>query len=220
MRDIFVDEQVGRFAARQEYVAFAGLRRIASGDLQAVVLAAKRAVDDDGTAGIFVFSEGAGRPVDVDFSGTEDHVRARVAALRAFEPGSDSSETVVSSDERPPSRGRGRPRLGVVSREVTLLPQHWGWLNSQPGGASATLRRLVHEARRTSAGRDRVRHARETTYRFSIALAGDAPRFEEAMRALFAGDADNFISNTDAWPADVRDYARHLAAPSFAPSNS
>ena len=116
--------------------------------------------------------------------------------------------------------GPGRPRLGVVAREVTLLPRHWDWLNDQPGGASAALRRLVDQARKANAGRDRIRRAQEATYRFMSAMAGDEPGFEEATRALFAGRPAVFDALTDAWPPDVRDHSRKLAAPAFAADNA
>jgi len=103
----------------------------------------------------------------------------------------------------------------VVAREVTLLPRHWAWLATQPGGASVALRRLVEEARRTSAERDRVRLAQESTFRFMNALAGNEAGFEEAARALFAGDAVRFAALTERWPADVRAHARRLAARAF-----
>jgi hypothetical protein len=92
----------------------------------------------------------------------------------------------------------------VVAREVTLLPRHWDWLNGQPGGASVALRKLVEEARRVNEGRDRVRRAQESAYRFMSAMAGDLPAFEEAARALFAGKADQFASLICRWPKDVR----------------
>jgi hypothetical protein len=108
-------------------------------------------------------------------------------------------------------RGRGRPRLGVVAREVTLLPSHWDWLNVQPGGASVALRKLVDAARRTSGDRDRVRAAQESTYRFISAIAGNLPGFEEATRALFAYDRRRFGDLISGWPEDIRDYAIRLA---------
>lgn len=107
------------------------------------------------------------------------------------------------------------PGAGVVGREVTLLPRHWEWLGSQPGGASVTLRKLVERARKENAGADRVRRAREVAYRFLPAMAGDRPGFEEATRALFAGDEEKFEAETAGWPADVRGYARALAAGAF-----
>lgn len=109
-------------------------------------------------------------------------------------------------------RGRGRPKLGVVAREVTLLPRHWDWLAAQPGGASQMLRRLVDEARRGDGGQLRKREAQEATYRFMSAMAGDLPGFEEAVRSLFAGDAAGFEAHMTTWPQDVADYARQLAA--------
>ncbi len=74
-------------------------------------------------------------------------------------------------------RGRGRPKLGVVAREVTLLPRHWDWLNAQPGGASVALRKLVEQARRANGDADRARAAREAAYHFMSAMAGDLPAF-------------------------------------------
>ncbi|HEY7333789.1 MAG TPA: DUF2239 family protein [Bryobacteraceae bacterium] len=115
-------------------------------------------------------------------------------------------------------RGRGRPRLGVIPREVTLLPRHWDWLNSQPGGASVALRKLVDEARRSSGDRDRVRAAQEAAYRFMSAVAGNLPGFEEAARALFAYDRRRFGDLLAAWPEDVRDYAVQLAFADQQPS--
>jgi hypothetical protein len=111
----------------------------------------------------------------------------------------------------PETRGRGRPKLGVVPREVTLLPRHWDWLNTQPGGASVALRKLVEEARRTSGSADRRRVAHESAYRFMSAVAGNLPGFEEATRSLFADDERRFAELVADWPSDVRDYAVMLA---------
>ena len=117
-------------------------------------------------------------------------------------------------------RGRGRPRLGVVAREVTLLPRHWDWLGLQPGGASVALRRLVEEARRASGDRDRVRAAQDAAYCFISAIAGNLPGFEEAARALFAYDRRRFADLIAGWPEDVRDYAIQLAFADQDPSAS
>ncbi len=110
----------------------------------------------------------------------------------------------------------GRPKLGVVAREVTLLPQHWDWLAQQPGGASVTLRKLVHTARRFSEGADRVRQAQVACYRFINAIAGNERGFEEATRALFTNNAERFMQNSETWPEDVRTEARRLANVAFA----
>jgi hypothetical protein len=117
---------------------------------------------------------------------------------------------LAEGDQETP-RGPGRPKLGVVAREVTLLPRHWDWLNSQPGGASVTLRKLVEQARRASEGRDRVRQSQDAANRFMSAIAGDLPGFEEATRALFAANTGRFDECVASWPADVRDHARKLA---------
>jgi hypothetical protein len=148
--------------------------------------------------------------------------QASAAARAALERGAqvlifdDATGRVVDLDLRPTTpRGPGRPKLGVESREVTLLPRHWSWLNGQPGGASAALRRLVDAARRETLGLDQARHAQEAAYRFSTTMAGDAPGYEEATRALFAKDRRGFSEMSEAWPPDVRDHARALAGRAF-----
>src|SRR5216683_1331922 len=108
-------------------------------------------------------------------------------------------------------RGRGRPKLGVVAREVTLLPRHWEWLGAQPGGASVALRKLVEEARRASGDRDRGRAARDAAYHFMSVMAGNLPGFEEASRALFADDRRRFAELIAGWPGDIRDHVVRLA---------
>jgi hypothetical protein len=109
----------------------------------------------------------------------------------------------------------GRPKLGVVSREVTLLPRHWEWLNSRPGGASVALRKLVEQARKDSEGADKIRVAQETTYRFMTEVAGDFAGYEEALRALFARQEDKFREQVAGWPVEIRSQALELAAESW-----
>jgi len=178
--------------------AFLGTRQIAAGPPLAVALALKAETDRDPAAPVQVFDDDSGRPVEFDLRGTPDEVRRRTYQHAA-------------ADEA--ARGRGRPRLGVVAREVTLLPRHWDWLAAQPGGASAALRRLVDAARRADASGPRV--AAEAAYRFMSAMAGNEPGFEEAARALFAGERDRFAQALARWPADVRDFALRLAGRAF-----
>jgi hypothetical protein len=99
----------------------------------------------------------------------------------------------------------------VIPREVTLLPRHWDWLNSQPGGASVALRKLVEHALRANKDVDRFREAKESAYRFMQALAGDERGFEDATRALFANDLEALRKRIRRWPADVRAHASKLA---------
>ncbi|MCI4678319.1 DUF2239 family protein [Rhodoblastus acidophilus] len=173
---------------------FAGPRRVARVADSYAASMARQILADDPAARVLVFDE-AGRQVDLDFR-DEAHESATGAA-----PPAPAAET----------RGRGRPKLGVVAREVTLLPRHWDWLNAQPGGASVALRKLVENARRENAESDRRREAREAAYRFLSAIAGDLPGFEEASRALFAGDRARFAENVSGWPGDVAAHARWLA---------
>jgi hypothetical protein len=126
-------------------------------------------------------------------------------------PPASNSETPVDDPTAPEPRGRGRPKLGVVAREITLLPRHWEWLGAQPGGASVALRKLVEAARRSSGDLDRSRAARDAAYHFMSAMAGNLPGFEEASRALFADDRRRFVGLIAGWPGDVRDHIVKLA---------
>lgn len=189
-------------AAAPTHSAFAGHRLVASGSLQQVALVICRALARDPDASVLVFDNQTGRQVDLDLSGGEQAVAARHAPAPAAQ---------VDAPAAP--RTRGRPRLGVIPREVTLLPEHWEWLAAQPGGASVALRKLVHQAMRASRPQDAVRRARERAYAFMSALAGDLPGFEEASRALFAGDTDRLAALTDGWPGDVRDHLMRLLQP-------
>jgi hypothetical protein len=189
-------------------VAFQGTRVVAAGRLDDVARAVRQ-LDEDGAPAL-VLEAGTGRPIDLDLRGTPDEVAARVIATAARhdpKPGSPS-ETTTSTAEGP--HAVGRPRLGVVAREVTLLPRHWEWLATQSGGASAALRRLVDLARRESAAPQRRREAEEATYRAMHALAGDLPGFEEASRALFAHDREAFTQRIAGWPADVAGFLERL----------
>ena len=164
---------------------------------------------------ILVFDDATGRIIDLDLRGSKAEIAAR---LPAFLGATTSEHRRGRTHQQPPQpvgmdkRGRGRPKLGVVPREITLLPRHWDWLAAQPGGASVTLRRLVDEARRAGATSERQRDAREVAYRFMSAMGGNLPGFEEATRALFAGDAARVAARLAAWPQAIAVYATKLAA--------
>jgi uncharacterized protein len=192
----------------QPYIAFEGDRRVAAGHLHAVARAAKELLDRRKDASILIFDGATGGPIELDFRGTAADVLARLPGITG-EPA--TTEDATSSVPR----GPGRPKLGVVAREVTLLPRHWEWLAQQPGGASVALRRLVEQARRNGEDKDRVRRAQDATYRFMSAMAGDKPHYEDAIRALFADEAARFEELIAAWPADVRDCALVLARRAF-----
>jgi len=178
--------------------AFDHHRLIASGDLVEVVRAAKLALDAGARGPVLIFDEHTGRQIEVDFRGSMDSV---LEQLRR----NDSAPQTAA-------RGPGRPKLGVVPREVTLLPRHWDWLAQQPGGASAVLRRLVEHASRESGPKERSRLATEAVDRFMLAMTGDFVDHEEASRAFYRGERERFATLTEHWPLDVRDHLRHLAA--------
>ena len=191
--------------------AFKSDQRVASGNLLKVAGKVKEIIDQNEQAAILIFDDETSELVEVDFRGSVEDMLKRMAALTTAQETDDNS-----SDKGQRSRpGPGRPKLGVVSREVTLLPRHWKWLGSQPGGASVALRKLVEEARKVNSSKDKVRRAQEATYRFMSAMAGNFPGFEEASRALFAGDANRFNNLIDSWPIDIRNHTQKLSEPAF-----
>jgi hypothetical protein len=183
------------------FTAFEGQRRLVTGPLAEVALAVKRAGRT--AAPITIFNDANGRSLDLDLRGTDEEIVARLPRAAPVSPAPEAEPTEP--------RGRGRPKLGVVAREVTLLPRHWEWLNAQPGGASVALRKLVDESRRISGDRDRLRAARDAAYHFMSVMAGNLADFEEASRALFADDRRRFVGLIADWPADIRDHVVKLA---------
>lgn len=169
--------------------AFAADRLIAKGGPRHVLPAVKAAADA-GEA-VTIFDDTTGQTTDFDLRG--------------------DLETVLARLPEPQKRGPGRPKLGVTAREVTLLPRHWDWLAGQPGGASVALRKLVEAALKDSDGPDRTRRARDAAYRFMTTMAGDRPGYEDAVRALFAGDERALEMATAWWPRDIRAHAMILS---------
>ncbi|MFN8574429.1 MAG: DUF2239 family protein [Gemmatimonadaceae bacterium] len=173
-------------------VGFEGSRRIGQGPLRDVIQTAVRAVSRGSRGDVVLFNAETSERIEVDLRGSAEDVVARLEGVP------------------PAPRTAGRPKLGVVAREVTLLPRHWDWLSDQPGGASVTLRKLVDQARQSNVESDRVRKARDATYRFILDMGGDRPGFEEASRALFAGNRTAFLRHIERWPADIKAHAKTL----------
>ena len=180
--------------SKPTYTAFAGQDKIASGPLEGVLGEIKRRPQRRSGPMVLIFEDQTGRQVDFDLRGSLEEVLARACPARS---------------------GPGRPRLGVVSREVSLLPRHWEWLEQQPNGVSAALRRLVDEARNRDPEKQRARLATDATYRFMSAMAGDLPGFEEASRALYAGRRARFEHLIGAWHPDIRAHVQRLAEDAF-----
>jgi hypothetical protein len=172
-------------APQRTYAAFTHETRIAAGPLREVLEQTKKKLDRDEADQLLIFDEQTGRQVEYDFRGTLHEVLERELPVV-------------------PAAGPGRPKLGVVSREVSLLPAHWAWLEEQPNGISAALRRLVDEASKREPDKQRARRACEATGRFMTAMAGDRPGFEEALRALYAQDRKLLDKHARAWPKDIR----------------
>ena len=193
------------------YTAFAGDRLLACGAYADIAQAL--ASLDEQEQPVLVFDDATGAPVDAP-------PRPEHAALLARMGVDGARASVPANGRAAPRPSPGRPRLGVVAREVTLLPRHWDWLAAQPGGASAALRRLVDQARKTGEAADERRRAQERAYKFISAIAGHRPGFEEAARALFAGERTRFESLVAAWPADVAAHAVRLAGAGWRESPS
>lgn len=181
------------------FTAFAGQTRLAAGDLITVGLAIRDAIDA-GKAHLVVFEDATGEIVEIDTRGSADEIRARLSAQDRNSP------------PQPSTPARGRPRLGVVAREVTLLPRHWDWLARQPGGSSQALRRLVDQARQVGSGREGLLDARQALARVMSVLGGDLENYEEAMRALYAGEHVGLSQWIAHWPEDIRAYVLRLIA--------
>jgi hypothetical protein len=184
------------------YTAFAGETQIASGNLDTVLPVVKTTFEAGGDCMVLIFEDDSGRQVDFDLRGTLAEVIARAMPSPSPSPA-------------PPRVGPGRPKLGVVSREVSLLPRHWEWLEGQPTGASAALRRLVEQAAKQPDGPQRARRAMESTGRFLSGMAGNLPNYEEANRALYRTNRGRFEELTNDWPQDIRDHARRMAQDVF-----
>lgn len=198
--------------------AFIGERILASGAPGAVALAVKRALaqrgGDASAPAVLIFDDRSGRQIDFDLRGTDQEIVARLQPA-GRQPTSEQAER-EGEENRGEPRTPGRPKLGVVAREITLLPRHWEWLAGQPGGASVTLRKLVEQARAHDGGRQAMREAQQAADRFMLAMLGNQPGCEDASRALYAGDRQRFITLTKSWPRDLRDHVRRLAEPAFA----
>lgn len=190
--------------APTQLTAFAGPNKVATGTLHAVAQSLKELVTRDPGAQILIFDDTSGSQVDLNLHGSLADVLQRLPR--------EPAPTPAPQEDAPlPARTPGRPKLGVVAREITLLPRHWEWLATQPGGASVALRKLVEHAQRGNKAHDVQRQAREAAYKVMSALAGDAPGFEEASRALFAGKQPAFLACVQEWPTDVREHVLQLA---------
>jgi len=186
----------------QTYTAFVQHKLLAHGDLLKVALKVKRKLKDEPHAAVLIFSDLTGKQMDLDLRGSEKELEERLQKFVAQEPDNTN-------------QGRGRPRLGVVAREVSLLPRQWEWLSTQSGGASAAIRRLVDDARKKTSGRDTIKQSMERTHAFMTAIGGNLAGYEEALRALYAKDQRKFHKQLEAWPTQVKEHAIKLSGATF-----
>jgi hypothetical protein len=182
------------------YTAFGETRLVSSGPIDTVALAVKEWLDQGG-APVLVFEDQSGQQIDLDLRGTPDEALARL-----------QEHPWLQRHRQPEERrqGPGRPKLGVVSREVSLLPRHWEWLNEQRGGASVTLRKLVEDRMKQSLDHDRARKSHDAASKFMWIMGGDLPGFEEASRAFSRKEYERFDQLIASWPEDIRAHVRKL----------
>lgn len=183
----------------RNYTAFADSKKIASGNVLDVTAKVKKYLMKETKSQVLIFDDSNSAQVEIDFRGTPENVTRRLENLLA------------ESTDPSKKTGPGRPKLGVTAKEVTLLPDHWEWLARQPGGASVTLRKLVEEAKKKNHSKDLLRQAQEAAYKFMTVMAGDLPQYEDALRALYAGEAKKFEKMISAWPKDIQEHSLHLA---------
>jgi uncharacterized protein len=198
-------------SALAPFSLFVGHTRVASGRLDQLALSAKRAIEAPSGDPVLIFDNQSGRNIDIDIRGSDKQVLARLQAASPtpISKAENTDDTETGNEQR----GRGRPKLGVVPREVTLLPRHWEWLATQTGGASVALRKLVEQAKKAGSESSMIKQAQERAYYFLQAIAGDMPGFEEATRALFKNERGQFENLISTWPIDIKDHAIQLAFP-------
>lgn len=202
------------------FIAFEGETLIADGNQLEVALRLKKQGAEPALrrGEVLIFAGADGRQIDLHLSGSESDIERRYGAA------TESAAPIVGIGGKAAAAGaekktRGRPKLGVIGREVTLLPRHWAWLDTQRGGASATLRRLVDAERKASVDSDYRRASQDRANRFMSAMAGDLKGFEEATRALYAGNREGFESASASWAHDIRHIAVSMAADAFSVSD-
>lgn len=183
----------------ESFSTFTPKKCLITGSLEEAALAAFHHLQSQSAESVLIFNDATYAIMDIDLSGGAVLVKRKAASY-------PTANTTAKS-------GPGRPKLGVIGKEVTLLPRHWEWLASQKGGASVTLRKLIDNARRDpkiSAQSER-KQAQDLTYKFCNAIAGDLPGYEEALRCLYAVDEEGFCNHIGEWPVDIAGRARSLA---------
>ncbi len=184
------------------YTAFEGFQKLISSDLEKVLLTVKKRLKVNRDSNILIFSDSTGKQMDFDLSGTDSEVIERYKIYTA--------KTIPSQP------AVGRPKLGVVPREISLLPSHWEWLNNQAGGASSTIRLLIEEKiKSNSSNKLIIKTSQEVTYKFLSSLAGNLPNFEEAIRYLYRSDRKKFVELISDWHKDIVEHALTLASAAF-----
>ena len=174
-----------------KYTAFDKFNLVSSGTIEIVALEVRKYMKSSKDTNILIFSDSSGKQMDLDLSGSEKDVLERLKIFKNQESGTTPT-------------GPGRPKLGVVAREISLLPSHWEWLSNQPGGASSTIRSLIEEKTKSSvSGKLKVKTAQEIVYKFLNAIAGNLPNFEDAVRFLYRKDEKKFKDLISEWPADL-----------------
>ncbi|WP_444923169.1 DUF2239 family protein [Microbulbifer sp. DLAB2-AF] len=169
-----------------EYIAIERQQLIARGTLESIVRQVK---SRETPLEPMVFSTDNCQRIEIDWQGDIETVLTR-----------------LKPSTTPTSAKRGRPKLGVISKEVTLLPRHWEWLRQQPGGASVILRKLVEQAQKDISLEERITTSQHQLDRFMLQVVGDAPGFEDASRSLYRNSKVSFEKAIRAWPEEIKHF--------------
>ena len=173
----------------KKYSAIQDQNLIVMGELPVVLKEIKLFLDQGGCEPVLIFDHTDGRQWDFNFQGTLEEVLSRA---------------IVPEDDNCNKPGPGRPRLGIVSREVTLLPRHWDWLEQQPGKASGTLRRLVEDAMKHPSDDFIIRQKQEALGRIISSVGGNLIGFEDFLRILHRKEWNKVEEVIKEWPLGIK----------------
>ncbi len=187
------------------FTVFLDQKMLIRGNLSASVLAAAKAKMDDNHSRVVIYNDSSGKPIDVELQGSTEDIIKNIEGNPALHQYMIHPEKQAKKPKK-----RGRPKLGVTSKEISLLPRHWQWLARQKGSPSATLRRLIDESRKANMGRELVEQSRDAVHAFMWDMCGNFVNFEEATRYLFRNDFVTFYEKISTWPNDIKEHVRRL----------
>lgn len=181
-----------KMSIANRYTAFRGDTRIITDSLFNVALALQKQSEMN----VLVFNDQTGQQIDLDLSGSEDDLKQRYTEVEYV-------------------KKVGRPKLGVISREITLQQKHWNWLDQQSSSASAVIRKLIDKELNDPSSESNIMLAKQAIDHFMLAMLGNMPNYEEATRALYQGNKSHFLALIHNYPKDLKVYLELKAQTAF-----